>query len=102
MSEPRPSCAERLTLQAIPGLPVVAPGDDLGALVATALSSAGVEPTAGDVLVVTSKVLSRAEGRFVDLSTVQPSARAVELAPQVGKDPRLVELILAESLSVSR
>jgi coenzyme F420-0:L-glutamate ligase/coenzyme F420-1:gamma-L-glutamate ligase len=56
----------------------------------------------GDVLVVTSKLLSRAEGRFVDLSRVEPSPRAARVARTVGKDPRLVELVLRESIAISR
>ncbi len=64
-------------------------------LVARALVAAGLSVVDGDVLVVTSKVLSRAEGRFVELPRVEPSARALELAREVGKDPRAVELDLA-------
>jgi coenzyme F420-0:L-glutamate ligase/coenzyme F420-1:gamma-L-glutamate ligase len=95
-------CAARLEIVAIPSLPLVAPGSDLPPLVARALESAGMVLRDGDVLVVASKVLSRAEDRFVDLTTVRPSGRAVELARQIGKDPRVVELILRESTAISR
>jgi len=61
-----------------------------------------IQPCAGDVLVCTSKLLSRAEGRWQDVSRVRPSERARELAVRVGKDPEVVELILRESLAVSR
>jgi coenzyme F420-0:L-glutamate ligase/coenzyme F420-1:gamma-L-glutamate ligase len=96
------TCSDRLEAMAIPGLPLVGRGDDVPALVWRALVGAGVTVQDGDVLVVTSKLLSRAEGRFVELPRVEPSARAIELAAAVGKDPQSVELILRESSAVSR
>jgi coenzyme F420-0:L-glutamate ligase/coenzyme F420-1:gamma-L-glutamate ligase len=95
-------CAARLEIFAVPGLPVVSAGDDVAGLLAAALKRAQLELQNGDVLVVCSKLLSRAEGRFVDLSGVTPSGRAVELGRQVGKDARIVELILRESTAISR
>jgi coenzyme F420-0:L-glutamate ligase/coenzyme F420-1:gamma-L-glutamate ligase len=104
MSEQAPiACAERLELIALPGIPIIEPGDDLGTLLCDALQRAAIEPRSGrDVLVVCSKVVSRAEDRFVDLAEVTPSPRARELAARVDKDARLVELILRESSAVSR
>jgi coenzyme F420-0:L-glutamate ligase/coenzyme F420-1:gamma-L-glutamate ligase len=96
------ACGPRLELVAVPGVPVVGPGADVPALLAGALASAGIALVDGDVLVVTSKLLSRAEGRFVGLGDVQPSDRAIELGERIGKDPRVVELILRESTAVSR
>jgi coenzyme F420-0:L-glutamate ligase / coenzyme F420-1:gamma-L-glutamate ligase len=96
------TCSHRLEVLAVPGLPLVERGDDVPALVARALGAAELAVADGDVLVVTSKLLSRAEGRFVDLHGVEPSARAIELGRQVRKDPRAVELILRESTAVSR
>jgi coenzyme F420-0:L-glutamate ligase/coenzyme F420-1:gamma-L-glutamate ligase len=96
------TCSHRLEVIALPGLPLVAPGDDVPALVARALSAAGLSVSDGDVLVVTSKIVSRAEGRFVELPRVEPSPRAIEIARQVRKDPGAVELILRESIAVSR
>ncbi|HEY3818013.1 MAG TPA: coenzyme F420-0:L-glutamate ligase [Polyangiaceae bacterium] len=96
------TCSDRLEALAVPGLPLVGRGDDVPGLVWRALVGAGISVTDGDVLVVTSKLLSRAEGRFVELPRVEPSARAVALAQQVGKDARQVELILRESTAVSR
>jgi coenzyme F420-0:L-glutamate ligase/coenzyme F420-1:gamma-L-glutamate ligase len=96
------TCSDRLEAMAIPGLPLVGRGDDVPALVWRALLGAGITVSDGDVLVVTSKLLSRAEGRFVELPRVEPSARAIELAKAVGKDPQQVELILRESTAVSR
>jgi coenzyme F420-0:L-glutamate ligase/coenzyme F420-1:gamma-L-glutamate ligase len=91
-----------LTLTALPGLPLIEPGDDLGALLIDALRRTGLEPRSKDVLVVAQKIVSKAEGRLVDLKTVVPSARARALAEEVNKDPRLVEVILSESDEVVR
>jgi coenzyme F420-0:L-glutamate ligase/coenzyme F420-1:gamma-L-glutamate ligase len=77
-------------------------GDDLVELIASSLKSNGVEPQAHDVLVVAQKIVSKAEGRMVDLATVKPSAQAISVAAEVGKDPRLVEVILSESVRVVR
>lgn len=98
----RIECDGRLEVVAVPGVPVIAAGDDLPAIAVDAIARAGVTLRDGDVVVVTSKVVSRAEGRFVDLSTVQVSPEAAELAIETAKDPRLVELILRESVAVSR
>jgi coenzyme F420-0:L-glutamate ligase/coenzyme F420-1:gamma-L-glutamate ligase len=95
-------CDERLELVALPGIPLIAPGDDLPGLIAAALQAARIELRDGDILAVTSKALSRAEGRFVDLRSVEISPRARELATEIGKDPRIVELILRESAAISR
>jgi coenzyme F420-0:L-glutamate ligase/coenzyme F420-1:gamma-L-glutamate ligase len=81
----------------------VRPGDDLAALLAGALAAAGAQRLkGGDVLVVTQKIVSKAEDRFVDLATVEPGAEARRLAEVVGKDPRFVEVVLAESSAVIR
>ena len=95
-------CAERVEIRALPGIPIVAEGDDLAALVLTALQGAHLELRDGDVLVVTSKIVSRAEGCFVDLGTVVPGARAEEIGRAIGKDARLVELILRDTDVISR
>lgn len=91
-----------LEILAVPGIPLIEPGDDLAALIAQGLSRAKLEPRENDVIVIAQKVVSKAEGRSVDLATVVPSARAIELATEVQKDPRLVELILSESVRVVR
>jgi coenzyme F420-0:L-glutamate ligase/coenzyme F420-1:gamma-L-glutamate ligase len=96
------ACGARLEVFAVPGVPLVGAGADVPDLVTRAMRAAGLTPADGDVLVVTSKLLSRAEGRFVDLSRVEPSTRAVEVARNVGKDPRLVEIVLRESVGISR
>lgn len=94
--------APRLELTALPELPIVQPGDDLAALVRAALGRAAIALADGDVIVVASKVVSRAEGRFVDLASVAPSERAEALARETAGDPRVVELVLRESTRVSR
>ncbi|HXM55402.1 MAG TPA: coenzyme F420-0:L-glutamate ligase [Candidatus Dormibacteraeota bacterium] len=94
--------APTLTLFGVAGLPMVAAGDDLVALIVDALAAQDTPLADGDVVVVTSKIVSKAEGRFVDLAAVTPSARACALAAETEKDPRLVELVLRESTDVSR
>lgn len=91
-----------VSLIAVPDIPLIEPGDDLADVLKGALQASGLRPEAGDVLVVAQKVVSKAEGRYVDLDTVTPSARARELAAQTGKDPRRVELVLGESTEIVR
>jgi coenzyme F420-0:L-glutamate ligase / coenzyme F420-1:gamma-L-glutamate ligase len=91
-----------LEIIALEGFPLVRPGDDLVEVIAQALTRNDVTPQARDVLVVAQKIVSKAEGRVVDLATVEPSAKALTLAAEVDKDPRLVELILSESVRVVR
>jgi coenzyme F420-0:L-glutamate ligase/coenzyme F420-1:gamma-L-glutamate ligase len=91
-----------LRLVALAGVPLVAPGDDLATLVVCALDVSGERLRDGDVLILAQKIVSKAEGREVRLSSVTPSARAVALARELDKDPRLIELILAESVEILR
>jgi coenzyme F420-0:L-glutamate ligase/coenzyme F420-1:gamma-L-glutamate ligase len=86
----------------IPGMPMVEPGDDLAALIMDAASASGIGLRDGDVVVVTGKIVSKAEGRLVDLDTIEPTDRARRLAVLTEKDPRLVELVLRESTTVVR
>jgi coenzyme F420-0:L-glutamate ligase / coenzyme F420-1:gamma-L-glutamate ligase len=94
--------ASSLSLTALPGLPLIVAGDDLAGLIATALGRAGIVPANGDVVVVAQKIVSKAEGRSVDLADVVPSECAKAIGKTVRKDPRLVELILAESTEIVR
>ena len=94
--------APELRLVALPDFPQVASGDDLAAFTIEALARCGLELRAHDVLVFAQKVISKAEDRRIDLATIVPSARALEMAQAVRKDPRLVELILRESRRVVR
>lgn len=91
-----------LQLIALEGIPRVSAGADLAALTASALQCMGLTLCTGDVLVYAQKVVSKAEGRLVDLAGIEPSARAVELAALALKDPRLIELILRESRRIVR
>jgi coenzyme F420-0:L-glutamate ligase/coenzyme F420-1:gamma-L-glutamate ligase len=93
---------QSVTLTGLTGLPHVQPGDDLGALLIAAVNANGLRLGDGDIFVVAQKIVSKAEGRQVSLSAVSPGERAREVAAITGKDARLVELILSESLSISR
>ncbi len=87
---------------ALRGIGEVKPGDDLSALIAQALYDNDLKTEAGDILVITSKIVSKAENQFVKLDSVAPSKAALELAAQTGKDARLAELVLSESSSILR
>jgi coenzyme F420-0:L-glutamate ligase/coenzyme F420-1:gamma-L-glutamate ligase len=84
------------------GMPQVRPGDDLAGLLIAALERKAIVPRARDILVVTSKIVSKAEGRYLELDALEPSPRALELAQITKKDPRLVEAVLKESTEVLR
>lgn len=92
----------RLELFALPEFPMVRPGDDLASLIADGLARANQELRTGDVIVVAQKIVSKAEGRLLDLTTIEPTAEAQALAQEVGKDPRLIQAILSESIRVVR
>ncbi len=93
---------ERLELIALPGIPLVEPGDDLVELIVDALAAAETTAEDGDVLVVAQKIVSKAEGRIVDLADVEVSNKARDIAAECEKDSRLVEVILSESERVLR
>lgn len=92
----------RLEITALPGIPLVKPGDDLAALIVTALDRAEIALRAGDALVIAQKVVSKAEGRYAVLAEVDPRPEALDLAQKTGKDARVVELILRECVRVVR
>lgn len=91
-----------LSLIALPGLPLISAGDDLAGLLGNAIDKAGMAPQPGDVLALAQKIVSKAEGRQVALADVTPSPAAIDLAARAGKDPRLIELVLSESIEVMR
>jgi coenzyme F420-0:L-glutamate ligase/coenzyme F420-1:gamma-L-glutamate ligase len=91
-----------LRLKALSGVPLVRCGDDLVDIILAALAASSETLCDGDVVVLAQKIVSKAQGRLVDLSTVVPSAEAERLAREVNKDARLVELILRESTEVVR
>ena len=86
-----------VTLTPLEGIPIVREGDDVARLVGDAIERMGIVPVDFDVVVVTQKIVSKAEGRRVRLAGVELSARAMELAASLDKDPRMVEVVLAES-----
>ncbi len=99
--------AGRIEVIALDGIPEVRPGDDLAALLAERLAALADDPGAGplrsdDVLVVTQKVVSKAEGAIVDLTTVEPRPEAVAFAERWDRDPRQVEVVLREARRVVR
>jgi coenzyme F420-0:L-glutamate ligase / coenzyme F420-1:gamma-L-glutamate ligase len=91
-----------LTLTPLSGIPLIRPGDNLADILLTSLQQTNLVLQDSDILVLAQKIVSKAEGRLVNLATVTPSAEAVELAARAEKDPRLVELVLRESREVVR
>jgi coenzyme F420-0:L-glutamate ligase/coenzyme F420-1:gamma-L-glutamate ligase len=94
--------AARVGLIALPGIPLVEPGDDLATILIAAIEASGHHPRNRDVLVVAQKVVSKSEGRYRRLDEVIPSPHAQEIARQSHKNPRLIEVILSESAEVIR
>ena len=94
--------SRRIEAVGLTGLPEIDGGAKLGELVTDAAESAGRPLSSADVVVISSKAVSKAEGRVRDLATVIPSQRATALADELGKDPRLVEVVLGETRSVLR
>jgi coenzyme F420-0:L-glutamate ligase/coenzyme F420-1:gamma-L-glutamate ligase len=92
----------QLQLWAIPGLPFIGAGDDIAGTIVERLQASGREFLDQDVVVIAQKIVSKSEGRLVDLATVIPSQRAMDIAHEVLKDPRLVEVILGESRRIVR
>ena len=89
----------RIELLAVDGLPEISAGDDLAAIITAAVA----QPLgADDLLVVAHKIISKAEGSVVELATVEPSAKAIEIAERQGRDPRQVEVILQQSAEIIR
>jgi coenzyme F420-0:L-glutamate ligase/coenzyme F420-1:gamma-L-glutamate ligase len=94
--------AAALHVFAVPGIPEVSPGDDVGALIADAAARAAQTIADGDVVVVAQKIVSKAEGAVVRLDEITPSPRAVEWAGAWDKDARVVEVVLRESHRIVR
>lgn len=91
------SAPASVTFFPLRGVPLVEPGDDLAGILLEALRDNDLTLVDGDVVVLAQKIVSKAEGLYVELDTVEPSERALELAKKVGKDPRHVEVVLSES-----
>ena len=92
----------RVELIALDGIGEVQPGDDIAALITEAAHASDVRLAGDDVIVITQKIVSKAEGRLVELSSVEPSDFARDWAGRWDKDPRQVELVLRESASIVR
>jgi coenzyme F420-0:L-glutamate ligase/coenzyme F420-1:gamma-L-glutamate ligase len=93
---------KRLELMGLDGIGEVNRGDSIGALICDACSKQNLSMLDDDILVVAQKIVSKAEGQVISLDDVQPSARAIELARQLDKEPALVEVILRESREIVR
>ena len=91
-----------LSLIPLAGVPLIEAGADLGAVVLDAVEASGQTLVDGDIIVLAQKIVSKAEGRMIELSGVTASTQAIDIARQVDKDPRLVELILSEAKEVMR
>lgn len=91
-----------VSLTAVPGIPDIQPGDDLAAILGDALKSAGLSPMDGDILCVAQKVVSKAEGCIVFYDDVTPSEQALELAEELGRDPRKLQVVLDETRRIVR
>ncbi len=92
----------KLTITPLKDIPLIRPGDNLADILLAALGTNGINLEDNDILVLAQKIISKAEGRLVNLTSVTPSPAAHDFAEKCGKDPRLVELILRESNSVLR
>ena len=97
-----PGSPKPLSIIPVPGIPEINPGDDLVRILSRAAGEAGISIEEGDVVVFAQKVVSKAEGRIVDLNDVEPSPFAQSVAKNFGKDPRLVEVIFSETTKVIR
>jgi coenzyme F420-0:L-glutamate ligase / coenzyme F420-1:gamma-L-glutamate ligase len=86
----------------VAGLPEIHEGDDLASLISRAARESGITVRDGDILVVAQKIVSKSEGRIVDLSSIEPSPKAAEIAAQQKKDPRFIEIVLRESRRIVR
>src|SRR4051812_11310564 len=98
----RESSIDRVVLQALAPFPLVQPGDDLASILVNTIEKCDAYPVDGDIVVVAQKVVSKAEGRYVDLERIQPSRRARDIARSAKKDARFVEAVLRESRRVVR
>lgn len=91
-----------IQLTAVRGIPEVRPGDDVGWLIARATEGQGLQLADGDIVVVAQKIVSKAEGRLVNLESIVPSEFAQEIGARQDRDPRLIEVVLNESANIVR
>lgn len=91
-----------LVITPIQGIPLISPGDDLSTIILGALAANQIELMGEDILVIAQKIISKAEGRLVNINTVVPSETAIQLSGVTGKDPRYIEMVLGESTEILR
>ncbi|OGO12539.1 MAG: coenzyme F420-0:L-glutamate ligase [Chloroflexi bacterium RBG_16_47_49] len=91
-----------LIISSLPNIPLIKTGDDLVEIIKNGLSQGKISLQDGDILVLAQKIVSKAEGRTVNLVSIKPSQEAIELADKIDKDPRLIEVVLRESNQVLR
>ncbi len=91
---------QSLTFKVIPNIPLINPNDDLVNIILQSLASVGQELENNDIIAIAQKIVSKSEGRIIDLATVKPSEKAIELAEEINKDPRQIELVLSESSEI--
>jgi len=94
--------AKNVTYFAVPGIPLVNPGDDLVKLIVAALAVQQFRLVSGDIVVIAQKIVSKSENRYVRLTDIAPGEKAKALAAEIGKDPRYVEIVLSESSEIVR
>ena len=94
--------ADEIRIIGIAGIPEVRPGDNLGGIISDAIRQQPAGMSSGEVLVIAQKIVSKAEGKVVRLSQVRPSKVSAEWAKRYGKDPRVVEVALGESVRIVR
>ena len=94
--------AVSISVTGVDGVPLIEPGDDLASQLISAVDAQGLRPVDDDIFVIAQKVVSKAEGRLVRLSSIEPSPEARKLAEETNKEPRHVEVILRESNEVVR
>lgn len=97
-----PNIQTQVTLTALPGIPMVQPGDDVARLILSGLARVGIELADSDILVIAHKIISKAEGQLVRVSDVEPSQRAKKLAELTGKEARFIQVVLNEAVRVER
>lgn len=102
MTEPHSPRYPSIEALGITGIPEVVRGDNIGQMIVDAAQLQGTPILDGDILIITQKIVSKAEGMLVSLATVMPSHFAKEYAERTGRDPRLIELVLRESRSIVR
>ena len=93
---------ETINLYPLQGIPLIHSGHDLCTIIIESVHSNKFQWSDGDILVIAQKIVSKSEGRLVNLKQIQPSKRSIQLASRIKKDPRIVEFILGESKKVKR